>query len=157
MNKQEAKKRIKKFKKRIELPYNNLFISGLIFFIIFLLVELWARIYDLYNYWPSIDIPSHFFAGIATGTILLWIVSLSGVYRKKTFVLSFTLIVAGIWELLETLEEKITPFTVPPYLRDYFFWDGFWDIILTFLGGVASLFIISLLKEKTDLYHDVEM
>jgi hypothetical protein len=154
----EPRKRIRKIKKLIEVPYNNLFITSLILVIAFLFVELIARIYNLYEYWPVIDVPSHFFAGMAATCIFFWIVSLSNVKRKRTTAVSLTLVVAGIWELLEMLEEKITPFTVPPFLRDYFFWDGFWDIIVTVMGGILIFLILKLLKSETKLYdHNLEV
>jgi hypothetical protein len=140
------------------VPYNNLFITALILVIAFLFVELLARIYNLYEYWPIIDVPSHFFAGMAVACVFFWIISLSRVKHKRTTATFLTLVIAGVWEALEILEEKITPFAVPPFLRDYFFWDGFWDIIVTAMGGIFIFLVLKLLKSETKLYdHNLEV
>lgn len=148
------KLKLKKIKNKFKLPYNNLFITALLLFIFFLLVELMARIYDLYEHWPLIDIPSHFFAGMAICCFSFWLINLSKIIFKKTTTLVFVFVVASFWEFLEILEEKITPFSVPPHLRDYFFWDGFWDIIVTFFGGLVLITALSLFKKNADIFDE---
>jgi len=154
----EPRKRIKDIRETVKMPHNNLFITALILFIAFLFVELIARIYNLYEYWPIIDVPSHFFAGMAITCAFFWIISLSKVRHKRLSAVVLTFAIAVIWEALEIFEEKITPFTVPPFLRDYFFWDGFWDIIVTVTGGMFIFLILKLLKSETKLYdHSLEV
>jgi len=154
-------KRISKIKKegkeamqRCMCPNNNLFVATLIAFIVFLLVELTGRIYDLYRTVPVIDIPAHFFAGIALGIGIYWIVSLTAVKRKKMVTLTWGIIAALVWEVFETLQEFVI--YNPPYLRDIFFWDGFWDVIFTFLGVLGGLLVIYQLKNKTKILDGVE-
>lgn len=147
-------KKIKKLKKRIKKrikpkrfvwPHNNLFIIALLSLIVFLALEVVIRSYNLYKEAPLVDIPSHFFAGIALATILYWIVSLTTLRKKKFVVIFFTFVGASIWEVMETLEELII--YNPPYLRDFFFWDGFWDIIVTLVGGVLAVVILHMFKK----------
>ncbi|NQU83794.1 MAG: hypothetical protein HQ536_03720 [Parcubacteria group bacterium] len=150
-------KNIKKLKVNCAVPHNNLFVTALVLSIAFLLVELGARIYDLYKYWPWIDVPSHFFAGMAITCIALWIISLSKLQKRKTVAICLTLVISIFWELLETIEEKITPLSVPPYLRDYFFWDGFWDILVAIFGGLFLLVVLHFLKKETDIYEGINI
>ncbi|MBW2996582.1 hypothetical protein KY332_04765 [Candidatus Woesearchaeota archaeon] len=151
--------RIRNLEKRIaekcRCPNNNLFITALLSIIVFLLVEVGARSYNLYNTIPNIDIPTHFFGGIALFIGILWIVSLSQVKYKRLAALVYTLAGAITWEIIETLEELVI--YNPPYLRDIFFWDGVGDIIITMLGGIFGMFIIYLIKNKTHILHEVEI
>lgn len=134
---------------RCRCPNNHLFVSALIAVVIFLLFELTARIYDLYRDLPNIDIPIHFLAGIALGLAIYWFFTLTEVRKKKTFTLLLTILAAAIWETLETLEELVSE--NKPYLRDFFYWDGFWDIIVTLIGGVSSLLILHILRNRINL------
>jgi len=136
----------RKLRERFRCPNNDLFILALIFLIVFLLIELALRIYNLYYYEPFVDVPSHFFAGLAIGIGTLWILSLTDIKRKKISTLFYTFVIAVIWEILETLQEIVIE--NPPYLRDIFFWDGFWDIIVTVMGGAFVFVLIPILKIK---------
>ena len=138
------KKKKVKIKEQYRFPNNNLFVVALLSLVAFLLVELVIRIYNLYKTAPFVDIPSHFFAGIALGTGIYWVLSLTLIYRKKTMTILFTFIGAGIWEILETLEEIVIE--NPPWMKDIFFWDGFWDIIITVIGGIFALVLLNYLK-----------
>jgi hypothetical protein len=128
---------------------NHLLVITLVFVAVFLLGELVLRIYDLYRHEPLVDVPSHFFAGIAICLAALHVMTLtSSRWRKRASVL-ITLAAAVFWEILETLEELVVE--NPPYLRDIFFWDGFWDIIVTTLGGLFALVILAVIRRTTDL------
>ncbi len=145
----------KKIKTAWTLPNNNLFIVALLSTIIFLLVEVTLRIYDLYRTAPWVDIPSHFTAGAALGIIFLWIVSLSGAKHKKSAVLFFVLAAGLLWEVMEILQEMV--FYNPPYLKDYFFWDGFFDVIVNILGAALTIFIIYVIKEKNHFLKGIDI
>jgi len=150
--KSESRK-VKEAFHRCKCPNNNLFIISLISIIFFLLVELVSRIYDLYRDVPMIDVPSHFFGGIALGLSIYWIFSLTLVKRKTTTTVFYTFIGASFWELMETLQDFLI--YNPPYLQDFFFWDGFWDIIVTTLGGLSALIIIRIIKNNTILLDKI--
>lgn len=134
---------------RCRCPNNGLFIVALVLLATFLTVEMVIRMYNLYFHEPMVDVPSHFFAGLAIGAGAAWVWSLNEVRRKKLATLGVTLVVAIIWEILETLQELVVE--NPPYLRDIFFWDGFSDIIVTVLGGVFSLLFIAIIRRTTTL------
>lgn len=140
------------FSQRCACPNNRLFILALTSIIIFLSVELIIRIYNMYRIAPLVDIPSHFFAGIALGTVFSWIISLNLLRMKATVVFVLTFISACLWELMETLEEMVVE--NPPHLKDFFFWDGVGDILVTTIGGGVSIVVIFLLREHTKLLED---
>lgn len=133
--------KVKKLIEKCRFPNNNLFIIGLLCLVFFLLLELLIRSYNLYQHAPLVDLPSHFFAGIALGGIFYWVLSLTELKKTKSFAIVFSLIAAVIWEMMETLEELV--FYNPPYLKDIFVWDGFADIIVTVIG---ALFLMMLFK-----------
>ncbi|MBU2634518.1 MAG: hypothetical protein KJ674_04715 [Nanoarchaeota archaeon] len=135
--------------KRYTFPNNDIFIVALIIFIFFLLIEVTLRIYDLYFYFPEVDIPSHFFAGMAILSGVYWVLSLVRIKKIKVFSVFYTLLVAIFWEILETLQELIIE--NPPHLVDIFFWDGFFDIIITVIGGAFTLIFFYILRRTTPL------
>lgn len=160
VKKSEKKGKIKRFGKKVvkniqhqvhcyRCPNNNLFIIALISFILFLLVELTLRIYDLYRDIPLVDVPSHLFGGVAMAMGIYWILSLTGVKKKKITTMVFTLVGAIIWEIFETLQELL--FYNPPHLQDFFFWDGFWDVIITITGGLLALGLLRILGKRYNL------
>ena len=148
------KKRISKAIKRCRCPNNNLFITALIAFILFLLVELTIRIYDLYKDAPFVDIPSHFFGGVALFIGIFWIISLTTIKKKKFVALTLAFISAIVWEVFETLQEFVI--YNPPHMKDIFFWDGFWDVIFTFLGALGGLLILYFLKTRTNILAEIK-
>ncbi len=123
---------------------NNLIIITLSLFIAFLLVELIFRIHDLYRIFPSVDIISHFMSGMATTSLFYWLFSLNS--RNEIKAILSTFMIAIIWEILEELEEMILPNLT--YLKDYFFWDGVFDIIFMIIGGLVILTIFKKLNIK---------
>ena len=124
----------------------DLLIFALLMTISFLLLEVAARTYDLYLIMPTIDVPSHFLAGLALGSLAYWWLAKKGIKQKGTWAVFTAFVAAGLWEIIETTEEIFV--YNPPYLRDFFFWDGFWDIIFTTLGGFIVMFYIYYLFEK---------
>lgn len=136
------------FHDRCRCPNNNLFLLALVFLVGFLLVELTIRIYDLYRNAPYVDIPSHFFAGVAICVGAAWVLSLNAIRRKRLAALAITLLAALSWEVLETLQELVVE--NPPYMQDIFFWDGIGDVLVTLAGGLFGLFIVLSLRQHTD-------
>ncbi len=132
-------------------PHSNLFILSLFLTIFFLAIELLARIQDLYIIWPPIDFITHFLGGMAMGSLVLWFYSLSNKNNRKILVMIWVLLLSIGWELIEMAEEAIFPETIPQ-LRDYFFWDGFFDIILALIGALVFFQILYFLKNKTRLF-----
>jgi hypothetical protein len=68
---------IKHLKRNNYFPNNNLLFLSLFLFILFLVVEVTLRIWDLYRHIPMVDIPSHFFAGMAIACLTYWVYSLT--------------------------------------------------------------------------------
>jgi len=141
-----------RLRERYRCPNNNLFILALISWIVFLVIEVSIRMYTLYATVPLVDIPSHFFAGIAIAMGVYWILSLTLVKRKKITTWIFTFVIAIFWEILETLEDLVV--YNPDYLKDIFFWDGIGDIIVTLIGGIFATFLLYILRKKTILLND---
>jgi len=146
------KKKLKDKTKEHKVQRNNLLLLALLSVIVFLAIELFSRIYELYKYYPPIDIPTHIFGGIALATLLFYIIFTTSIKNKIKFTLLLTFIGACIWEVFESLEELIVSnfFEIPEYLHDVFFWDGFADIIITSLGGIIAILLINHIKNKTD-------
>jgi len=100
-------------------------------------------------YW--IDIPSHFFAGMAIASLAIWLLHFTKGKYCNSFVLISTLIVAVFWEIFEMVGEAFI--LDPPYLQDFFFWDGFWDVVITLIGGYIFIWLFdNYLKIKLGKY-----
>jgi hypothetical protein len=140
---------------RCKCPNNGLFIVALMLLVTFLFIEVVARSYNLYQTFPDIDVPSHFFAGMAICSGAFWIMSLNQIRRKKLAAVLCTFAAAIVWEILETIEEMVIPNSV--YLRDIFFWDGFFDIFFTVLGGIFVFVFLYIIKRRTNLLCDIKI
>jgi hypothetical protein len=129
--------------------HNEYLILALFLWIVALLVELTARVYDLYRILPDVDIISHFAAGIAIGAFLFWLFvrhNLDKKYNVNLYIAIGSIVVSIVWEIIETVQEWFI--YNPPYLRDIFFWDGFFDIIFALLGTFVFLVYINKKKNK---------
>jgi hypothetical protein len=104
----------------------------------FLLLEGCIRLFGWYRTVPWVDLPSHFLSGAAVTAVVYRRLSGSEASRRGRAMVG-NLIVALAWEGLEKLDEVFTP--DPPHLRDIFFWDGFWDVVLALVGGVLWLWV----------------
>ena len=139
-NKILIKKSISKIRSlKIKFLDLYLLIIALLLTAIFVSFELVLRIHDLYKpmYW--VDIPSHFFAGMAIASLAIWLLHFTKGKYRNSFIMIATLLLALFWEVLEMVGEVLIP--DPPYLQDFFFWDGFWDVIVTLLGGYAFIWL----------------
>lgn len=139
-----ARLKIKFHKLKIHFTNARLLTFAMFFTILWLLLELQARIYDFYKWAPWIDIPSHLLAGIALAAFVTWFIYQSRHKGKNLIILAWVIFVSIIFEFGEMGEQLIFP-NQPAYLWDFFFWDGFWDIIMAIIGG---LFFILLFKYK---------
>lgn len=139
------------FKTIINLKISEieLFLISIVLGFWFLNFEAFIRFRNLYQYLPEVDIPSHIFSGVALGIGFYFVFVL--IYKRKSIVfpIILTFLAAVSWEILETIEDVIIPQSI--YFLDYFFWDGFFDIIFTTTGSaLILLFVYS--KNKKSLF-----
>lgn len=147
---------IKHLKKNNYFPNSNLLFLSLFLFILFLVVEVTLRIWDLYKHIPMVDVPSHFFAGMAVGCLTYWIYLMTPAKHKNLMALFITIIISLIWELLEIVQEKLLP--DPPHLSDFFFWDGVWDTVVAIIGATILLYVIlPYLRKKTSFFKKIDI
>lgn len=135
-----TKLRMKFYKLKVHFTNARLLTFAMFFAILWLLLELLARIYDFYRWAPWIDIPSHLLAGVALAAFVTWFLYQSRYKGKNILILAWVIIVSIVFELGEMGEQLIFP-NQPLYLWDYFFWDGFWDIIMAIVGGLIFILL----------------
>ncbi len=157
MNKRQKEVRFSKLKKKLEKPKiiyrkfrytcedHNLLITALVLWIFALLAEVTWRTYELYRNSPSVDLISHFISGMALTATAYWLGYKFDIKHHNWFALNFTVLASLAWEILESLQEMV--FYNPPYLIDYFFWDGFWDVIIAITAATVFL-LLKTFKEK---------
>ena len=138
-------RKFKVFEEKVK--HLEMIILGLFLAVVFISFELFLRIHDLYRvaYW--VDVPSHLFGGMAVASLALMTLDLTKFRLRKTYSFFTVFFVSIMWEILETIDDYITP-DQPLYLKDYFFWDGFFDIIFTLVGGITFLVIFNVYLEK---------
>ena len=98
--------------------------------IIFLTIELIARMYNWYEVIPIYDLLSHILFGV-TFYSLYWYKFKRDKYVLNQAYTSYT-IIALLWEFLEIIGDTI--FVNSSALRDIFFFDGLTDILIGFIG-----------------------
>ena len=136
---------------------NNSKISEIEMFMIALVLGLWfltfesfIRARDLYRYLPIVDIPSHFFSGLALGLGFYWLMLVLLKRKSLAFLVTFSVILtfgaAITWEITEYIEDYVVPQSI--HYMDYFVWDGFFDIIFT-TGGSALILVFFYYNKKS--------
>jgi hypothetical protein len=93
-------------------------------------------------YWtdhPERDIPLHFMWGLI---VFLFVVDILD-WRVRDALLA-VLVVAFMFEACEMTSEKLT--RGPDDFYDHFYWDGFTDNIVNFIGGLAGSLLLFLVK-----------
>ena len=85
--------------------------------------------------YPSIDIPLHFASCFATIILLIVYIELNG---KDAF--EILIILNILFEIGEMWQDKILP--QPAYMKDLFFWDGFFDIVVGLAGAVVGWSVV---------------
>lgn len=124
----------------------ELFSIASISMILFLSIELFSRIQNLYEVFPYIDIITHFLAGLSLFLMAYWLANIMRDRYKKRLSFLFVFISSVIWEIVETIEEMLV--VNPPHLKDIFFWDGFFDIFWALVGAGIGVMYISRYKLK---------
>lgn len=126
---------------RFLVKHLEMIILALFLGVVFLFFELMLRMYDLYRvaYW--VDVPSHFFGGMALAGLALMFLYLTRWKYKDLYAVFFVFLAAWVWEFLEYIGDWLIP--QPYYLLDFFFWDGFWDIIITTVGAIAFVVVFN--------------
>ncbi len=124
--------------------------------ILFLGLELIFRVNSFYRIFPLIDVPAHFLSGLALAATFLFILSHYTRYRAKVaYSLLLVFIVAVAWEMVEMVQEIFV--LDPIHLRDYFFWDGFFDIVVEIVGALSFFLILRIIKKKTGLFKSISL
>jgi hypothetical protein len=137
----------KKWKTSVKKEHvENLFALMTISFIVFLVSELFFRIFALYQHFPPVDIPSHFMVGFASTIGLYWVFVTRKNKWRKSLALLINFGIALLWEILETMEDNLT--AQAHYLRDFFLWDGFFDIVTAMIGGFVAIGVLYLLSKR---------
>ena len=107
-----------------------------------LIVDIFARIFNLYQRIEGFGYFGHFWIGIALIAILML------VYNKKfKFIIWFNLSLAFLWELAEIIQDKIFASITPLWLIDTY-WDGLLDITLTIVGTLVGYYLIKRYYKK---------
>lgn len=127
--------------KNINLNQNQFYFT-IVSIITFFSVETIARMYDFYTIYPMYDLLSHFLFGCGFYSILILFRYIKFNQFKKS--LKYYFIIALIWELLEIIGDKIL--ITSDSMRDFFFWNGFNDIILGLIGLYYCYYQLKKLK-----------
>jgi len=134
-------------KEYFKSPDTALFLLFLVLFLVFMAFDQVVRTYDLFYSLPDVDIPLHFISGVALFVGIFWAFTFTKVKNKFKFSMAGFFLVAVLWEILEIIEEIFI--YNPVYLQDFFFWDGFFDIVVHLIGGLVGYWLIIYLKTKT--------
>lgn len=102
--------------------------------ILFLCVELIARMFDFYAKYTYYDDISHLLFGFSLYSALKILRN----FNVNIILIIYTFI-ALFWELLEKIGDKL--FEQPTYLLDYFYFDGVFDIIFGYIGIFIAHYI----------------
>ena len=86
-----------------------------------------ARLLFWYETYPNIDIAIHFGWGVGMSLVLF-------LFSKLRTRDVFEIMIIGnlLFEFGEMWQDKILP--QPAYMKDVFFWDGFFDIVVGLIG-----------------------
>lgn len=124
----------------------RLALATLLLWLLFLGVEVTARLEELYRTHPPVDLLIHFLSGWAlAGTWILFVRWRKGpVSRSRLRVIGVlgTLAVSVLWEIGEMVEERIR--VNPPHLLDPFFWDGVTDLLVALVGAGMAVSVLTM-------------
>ncbi len=139
---------------------SRLLIAGLLGAIVFLSWETVIRTWDLYRTAPIVDLPGHFLSGLATTALaywfLLWLRTRRGLTGKPHHgAILISLAVALAWEGIEGIQEMIAP--DPAYLRDVFFWDGFFDVVAALAGSLVVFPLLRWLRGHSKAFGPIDV
>lgn len=139
---------------------SRLLIAALLGAVIFLSWETVVRTWDLYRTAPLVDLPGHFLSGVAATALAYWYLQRRRSRRNRTdkpYMLSImvSIAIAFLWEGIETVQEIVSP--DPAHLRDYFWWDGFGDVVAGTLGSLAVFPILRLLRKHVKAFKPIDV
>ncbi len=120
---------------------SRLLIAALLLLVLFLFYETTIRSWDLYRTLPIVDLPGHFLAGMAATALAYWVLKRRRTRSPHRAAIVVAFVVALAWEATELLQERVSP--DPRWLRDVFWWDGFFDVVAAVVG---SLVVFPLLR-----------
>jgi uncharacterized membrane protein YjdF len=121
--------------------------KGLAFMTIFLTWHLISHFGHLYGKIEWSDLLSHFLSGIGIGFLWQWVLEnprfgspfnlnkKSHILLAILFIISFGVLVAYLWELIELAFGTFAPYIVKDYFYDT--WDTLSDILANFTGAVV--------------------
>ncbi len=117
----------------------NLLITALFSWVVFLVYEVTIRTYDLYRTLPDVDLGGHFLAGIALAASFYWLAIRKDIARPYWLIFIGTFVASFLWEIAEIMQEWF--FYNPPHLIDGFLWDGIIDIIVALVAAITFMLI----------------
>ena len=117
----------------------SLLSTALSLWIVTLIIEVIIRTYDLYRIAPEVDVLSHFSAGVAMAASMFWLSNKIKFPHYRFAAIIGTIVFSLLWELTEAIQELVI--YNPPYLMDFFFWDGFFDVIIALVGAGVFVFV----------------
>lgn len=138
------------FKRILKLNINDE--MELIYIIFIVLAHFLGSVVNLYKYIWWYDLFAHFLSGMLTSILALVIMNWMGVYKEKNvtfniiFIISFTLMVASIWEFFEYGADTLLKLNVQHSIETGVS-DTMEDMLVAFLGGII-LSIIYFIEEK---------
>lgn len=124
----------------------------LVYVIFMILAQFLGSVINLYNLTWWYDLFAHFLSGVLTAALALVILNWFGVYKDKNvgfnvlFIISFTLMVASLWEFLEFGTDTFTTMNVQHSIETGVK-DTMEDMLVAFVGSLIISFIY-LLESK---------
>ncbi len=113
----------------------------LVYILFIFLAQFLGSVVNLYNLTWWYDLFAHFLSGILTSVLALVVMDWFGVYKEKNtgfnvlFIISFTLMVASLWEFIEFGAFVFLKMDVQHHLTTGVF-DTMEDMLVAFLGSV---------------------
>lgn len=138
------------FKRILKLNINDE--MEFIYIIFIVLAHFLGSVVNLYKYIWWYDLFAHFLSGMLTSILALVIMNWMGVYKEKNvtfniiFIISFTLMVASIWEFFEYGADTFLKLNVQHSIETGVS-DTMEDMLVAFLGGII-VSIIYFIEEK---------
>lgn len=113
----------------------------LVYVIFIILAQFIGSVVNLYNTVWWYDLFAHFLSGVLTSILALVVLNWFGIYKEKNrgfnflFIISFTLMIASIWEFLEFGADTLFGMNVQHSL-DTGVRDTMEDMLIAFLGSL---------------------
>lgn len=123
----------------------------LVYILFIVLAQFFGSVVNLYNLTWWYDLFAHFLSGILTSVLALVVMNWFGIYKEKNkgfnvlFIISFTLMVASLWEFIEFGAFVFLKMDVQHHLTTGVF-DTMEDMLIAFLGSI--IIVISYLIES---------